>query len=809
MAKNRKSKNQAQNKPVNAAADGNSSDSVKAGLSATKNMIASTDEGSTGKIGEAFKQAQKAYDASSEEARKQAESKLSDSLQNLVGELKKEISNAAEEKDKYFSRANNLEQNEASATSRKKELDALKKDLEDERKNLLSEKQDLAAKKLDVADKSRDLEDRLVDAEAGFADKNSEMLDKFLVAKETERKRFEDEKAGLLSDIAALKEEESSIKQKRESESADFLDSLREKMRNIESREEKLNEDLAKLSMQSRRLERQEKQLGETQNEIKEEVRKEFIRDIERAKATEQALIQQITQFTKDEQNYKNQLTSYSSLKDQLGGDSPAVLLTTLKDLRERNDELSEELALKPSADLEVKYKSLREENQGLHTQLDTKTSELSRMQTQVSQSRLGVIERENLAKEKRILEKHNELLGGRIDSLREEVDDLLSKQQSKTAFPALMDIEKSDEHNRTATTENVNSLVDFVAEMQQRIAWDKDTNKELFFRLEDIRLFVAGLSMSRLHILQGISGTGKTSLAKAFSRAVGGGCTTVSVQAGWRDKDDLLGHYNSFEKQFYERPCLRGLYEAQTPFYEDRPYIILLDEMNLSRPEQYFAEFLSALEHDHKDQLLTLMTSSHAGAPSSFIDGRELQIPKNVWFLGTANHDETTFEFADKTYDRAHVLELPRNETRFDINKSLMPTSYSYSSLERSFSTAESTYKSEVDKIMECLNHSDFVSTLADKLGVSWGNRLERQATRFISTLIGTGGSAEEGLDHLLATKVLRHGKATGRYDTERGDIEDLLKDLDQLWQELGFEKDPVVSNRLLEDELRRKSSH
>ena len=184
--------------------------------------------------------------------------------------------------------------------------------------------------------------------------------------------------------------------------------------------------------------------------------------------------------------------------------------------------------------------------------------------------------------------------------------------------------MDNSERHNGIASTESVTDLEIFALDMQERIAWDPKTQKKLFFRIEDIRLFIAGLSMSRLHVLQGICGTGKTSLVKAFSRAVGGGCKTVAVQAGGRDKTDLVGHYNSFEKQFYEQDCLKGLYEAQTPFYKDRPYIILLDEMNLSRPEQYFADFLSALEMemDDPDYKITLMTSPHPAAPKGFKDG-------------------------------------------------------------------------------------------------------------------------------------------------------------------------------------------
>jgi hypothetical protein len=806
MAKGSKVKKAGQNNSEKVVTGTNSSQGVEGGLRAVANMISATGEASVGIFGDVLKKSQVAYDASSEDARKHAEAILSESLQDLVGLLKAEISSADREKNDYLSRASNLEQRETTVSFRKEELDALKKAIELESKGLSSEKKDMASKKSHIADESRDLERRLLDAEAGFADKNIELLKKFTETKEIENRHFEEQKASLLSEIAVLKEETASVKQKIEYESAGILSSIDKKKVELDFREEELNEGQSKLSIQRQRLQRQERQLYETQNDMKEDVRKEFLRDIERAKATELNLTQQITQFTIDEQGYKKQLASYSSLKDQLGGDSPQRLLSSLKLLRERNNELSEELELKPSADLEEKCKKLRKENENLLIQLDTKTSDLSAMQTKVSLSRMGVIEKESLSKEKLVLEKHNELLGGRIESLRGDVDDLLSTQQSKTAFKSLIEMENDPKNNRAATTENVSNLSNFVSEMQQRIAWDKDSNKELYYLLKDIRLFVAGLSMSRLHIIQGISGTGKTSLAKAFSRAVGGGCTIVSVEAGWRDKNDFLGYYNSFEKQFYEQPCLQGLFEAQTPFYEDRPYIILLDEMNLSRPEQYFADFLSKLELDQKDQLLTLMTSSHSGAPSSFIDGCKLQIPKNVWFIGTANNDETTFGFADKTYDRAHVMELPRNESRFDIDKSLMPTRYSYSSLEKCFDTAETTYKSDVDNIMEHLNHSDLALTLADKFGVSWGNRLERQAPRFISTMIASGGNAGEALDHLLATKVLRPGKATGRYDTEPSDIETLQKDLGQLWQDLNFKNSPAASKRLLEDELRGK---
>ncbi len=121
---------------------------------------------------------------------------------------------------------------------------------------------------------------------------------------------------------------------------------------------------------------------------------------------------------------------------------------------------------------------------------------------------------------------------------------------------------------------------------------------------------------MSRMAILQGISGTGKTSLPIHFIKAVGGFCEVIEFQAGWRDRDDLLGHFNSFERKFYEKKFLQALYKASRPTNSDKICIILLDEMNLSYPEQYFADFLSVLERDDQEQVIDLISRPLPGRP-------------------------------------------------------------------------------------------------------------------------------------------------------------------------------------------------
>ncbi len=191
-----------------------------------------------------------------------------------------------------------------------------------------------------------------------------------------------------------------------------------------------------------------------------------------------------------------------------------------------------------------------------------------------------------------------------------------------------------------------------------------------LNFALDDLRVFIGGLAMSRLHILEGVSGTGKTSLPIAAAEVLGGGFAKIEVQAGWRDSQDLIGFYNEFEGRFREHEFTRSLYRAMTPRYADGLFFVVLDEMNLSKPEQYFADYLSKLEDlEGADVggrgMVTLVPRSFAGGLPDHLEHLEdggvgLPLHDNVWFIGTANHDETTASFAPKTQSRAHVMELP-----------------------------------------------------------------------------------------------------------------------------------------------------
>ncbi len=485
------------------------------------------------------------------------------------------------------------------------------------------------------------------------------------------------------------------------------------------------------------------------------------------------------------------------------------MLIEQFNQAQRQVEQLQNELALKPSGSLQTQYDQLRHEfdlQEQAKLDLERQVNELRRA---AANSAISVIGQETQEKELRVLRKHKEVLSRAVDELESQVDDLVQRQSSQTAFPAMQAMDNDHQMQSQPKLEVVRDLKQFAQVLQHRIALDVKTGKELYYRLEDIQIFLGGLAMSRLAILQGISGTGKTSLATAFSRAVGGLCTSVRVQAGWRDKEDLLGHYNAFEKKYYEKEAVQGLYQASLPAYADRPCIILLDEMNLSRPEQYFAEFLSALEEDADRQQIVLATSPCANAPKLLIDQHKLQIPKNVWFIGTANHDETTNEFADKTYDRAHVMELPRNEHRFEINTRIAeePVKFSFDSLVEAFNRAKEQYVAEIEQVKEFLHPShSFSDVLQKQFNIGWGNRLERQLAAFIPVVLAAGGSLGQAVDHLITTKILRSGKVVGRYDTTKDDVNQLIEALEETWERLKIKDKPVKALRLLEKDLDRK---
>ena len=176
------------------------------------------------------------------------------------------------------------------------------------------------------------------------------------------------------------------------------------------------------------------------------------------------------------------------------------------------------------------------------------------------------------------------------------------------------------------------------------------------WYGIKLLRCFVAGFASGRLTILQGISGTGKTSLPYAFGKYVCNPAVIASVQPSWRDRTELFGYYNEFTKRYNETELLRALYEAS---YNENVYVVILDEMNIARVEYYFAEMLSILEMPAHDEWIVEIVAAPWPDDPKHLDHGKLTIPDNIWYVGTANNDDSTFAITDKVYDRAMPIDI------------------------------------------------------------------------------------------------------------------------------------------------------
>ena len=271
-----------------------------------------------------------------------------------------------------------------------------------------------------------------------------------------------------------------------------------------------------------------------------------------------------------------------------------------------------------------------------------------------------------------------------------------------------------------------------------------------LYYKEKLIRIFIAGLASTRLVILQGISGTGKTSLAYAWGKFLKQDSCVASVQPSWRDRTDLFGYFNEFTKRFNETELLKEMYIAG---YTDDVYTVILDEMNLSRVEYYFAEMLSILEMpDKKEWIIEIVPNTWPSDPKKLMHGK-IQVPANMWYIGTINNDDSTFAVTDKVYDRAMPIDINDKGQPFtpeDIDA--MNINYTY--IDNLFSDAMENFQISKETLDKIEKMDDFV---IKHFRIAFGNRIVAHMKKFVPVYVACGGTEVEGVDYFIAKKILR----------------------------------------------------
>lgn len=311
-----------------------------------------------------------------------------------------------------------------------------------------------------------------------------------------------------------------------------------------------------------------------------------------------------------------------------------------------------------------------------------------------------------------------------------------------------------------------------------------------LYYDLEVIKQMFATFGAAKMLILQGISGTGKTSLPYAFGQFINNPSLICSVQPSWRDRTELFGYYNDFTKKYTETEFLKTLYEAH--YYDDMK-IVILDEMNIARVEYYFAEMLSILELPRAEERYFSVVSNQASNDPEMMKEGKVWIPDNVWYVGTINNDDSTFAVADKVYDRAIPIDLDDRAEPFEAPDT-EPMHLSASHMFEMYEEAKRKYSISEENLAE-LDKLD--KYLISHFRITFGNRILRQMKEFVPCYIACGGTEIDGIDFMFAKKILRKFESLG-IGFIRDELDGLILYLDNAFGQENFKISKAYLSRL-----------
>lgn len=323
-----------------------------------------------------------------------------------------------------------------------------------------------------------------------------------------------------------------------------------------------------------------------------------------------------------------------------------------------------------------------------------------------------------NIQQKEEVLEKIKQTIEdkeAKIKALSEKYNEIIGKFEKVKKFELLVqDQGNQDENRKLEIKDNQFKRFDKVIEHIKKVF----ENKGFYYDDKVLKSFYLGLQTDQLILLMGRPGSGKTSLVREFAEIFDIKYENIAVQANWTDRSDLLGYHNPIEKSYVSTPfldCLLKFWrEAKEKENKDKLYFICLDEMNLSHIEYYFADFLSVLQEPDYDKRKIKLYSKHLRDSilkelqfvkiadediSESIEHNEtvsdekwnevydlvksqadvlkqkyyfelcrslkmlcdypyeINIPRNIKFIGTLNQDETTLDISPKVIDRSFVI--------------------------------------------------------------------------------------------------------------------------------------------------------
>lgn len=422
------------------------------------------------------------------------------------------------------------------------------------------------------------------------------------------------------------------------------------------------------------------------------------------------------------------------------------------------SDELEKRIRYEVKSRLENWEQELEDWEQELEDKEQSYTEEIER-------------EKEKLIKQKKEIEEASQKIA-ELEERKKEIqiyEDDVNKKLQKWGFQSMSE-EDNHESKEFLNFDTEHDLIDIIC--------DRITSQGFSYSREQIINFYTCLKTDALVILAGLSGSGKSSLVRLFADAINAQHKPIFVKATWNDDVDLLGFYHPEKKTYISEKFLDVIVQANAN--EDKLYLICLEEMNLSRVEYYFSEFLSIMELEDRslelysklewetqinslDKLKTELNNGNKTLEEYNQKEKKVRaykykvpVPHNIFIIGTVNVDETTHPFSNKVLDRSQIIQfesVPFENLPPNPKEKSLPTHLSSQKFLEFKQSAESKYiKQDNKQLYEWMNK---MNEVLKRGGFQFGHRVKHQIESYYKYAYHSGLGDNNDKDGILDIQV------------------------------------------------------
>lgn len=623
-----------------------------------------------------------------------------------------------------------------------------KRQLEQREAQCVSELESLEAEKEKLRQRAAAVQKAEIQRDNGYADARAKLGEELFSLRIKQEKELESKRASSLTAIEkALTEERIFRTASLEKEIADRLkaheaaiqhdkDELEQKRKAFLKDQAELDELKYELEYQKQRLHSSKDRLEEKEANLNFEVDAKVAQRKQSLESEKFALNDEIARLRESIKTSSALISNFEELKHKLGDEDPAAVLLRLKTYEEEIKKLREDLATRPTQEMQEAFDRLKSEKGELQLACERLSEENVVLRSSARAQSDIEMQMAELSDKNKSLSSRYDFVQADNDEMKDRLDKLKrSYERAQDREDRIKDIEAP-----YIQIELPRALLPSKDEQARyELQWLDSINTScmdygLRFPRRILHAFHTALKTSEwspVTVLAGVSGTGKSELPRLYSHFGGISFLSLSVQPNWDSQESMLGFFNSIDNKFDAQPVMRLLAQSQKARAEGYPLgledvmsLILMDEMNLAHVELYFAEFLSKLElrRGRKgNEVPNLEVKLGAG-----IQPYQLPIGRNVLWAGTMNQDETTKSLSDKVLDRGIVINFPR-PTTLERRRQLKPLGDPAPLLSRklweSWWCRESKFND--DQILPFKSFIEEMNTSLSKVGRAMGHRV------------------------------------------------------------------------------------